>query len=194
MDDSEILALVVAVAAVVVLVLLAIIAAKAAKRRKLRERFGPEYDRAVARAGSRKQAELDLRERASAREEIQVRPLTREARDRYREEWHRLQLRFVDGPDAALDDADDLLDRVMQARGYPAGSDPDRRADLVGVDHPGIVEHYREARRIRHRNRTGVASTDDVREAVVRYRALFEELLDDEGSDARRDRRGEVNR
>jgi hypothetical protein len=168
---------------VIVVVLIALVAAMAARRRRtmaLRERFGPEYDRTVgARAGQRA-AEADLRDRERQRARLDIRPLSEAARARYTEEWRVIQQDFVDQPEEATTAGYDLVNRVMAERGYPM-RDFDARADLVSVDHPDVVDNYRVAHGIHKRARQQQASTEDLREALLRYRSLFEELLRPDG-------------
>jgi FtsZ-interacting cell division protein ZipA len=150
----------------------------ASRRRKgLQETFGPEYDRTVADAPTRREAESDLSERQKRREELEITPLEPEARDRYAEEWRHAQERFVDDPAAAVTDADRLIQKVMGERGYPV-EDFDQRAADVSVDHPEVVSNYRAAHGISTANERGKASTEDLRTAMVHYRALFLELLE----------------
>jgi hypothetical protein len=142
----------------------------------LRDRFGPEYERTVETSSSRRDAERDLRERASRREEIELRALEPAARDRYRGEWQALQTRFVDRPQVAVADADELVKDVMRDLGYPI-RDFESNQDLISVDHPVVVENYRTAHGIYVRTVEGNATTEDLRQAVVSYRALFNELM-----------------
>jgi FtsZ-interacting cell division protein ZipA len=175
METWQWVLIVIAVAALV-----AVIAYAVATRRRssqLRDRFGPEYDRAVERSDSKKDAELDLRERARHREELDVRPLSRTAFERYAKEWELIQQRFVDHPAQSVAEADVLLSTVMAERGYPVDAEFDARADVISVDHPAVVEDYRKARRMRDLSAEGQATTEDLREALVRYRSLFDELL-----------------
>lgn len=194
MDDTTVLAIV--VAALVVLALAAFLAARAKRRTELRERFGPEYDRTLEREGSKRKAERDLQERAAERDRLHLRELTPAERDRYRDEWQALQASFVDRPESAMADADRLVTSLMRDRGYPV-DDFARQADLVSVDHPQVVSHYREAHEIHDRAGTGRVTTEDQRQAIVHYRALFEELMvpgrgDDDGVvDLRDDHRAE---
>ena len=162
---------------VVIVVLLAVVAALAYQRQRstqLREGFGPEYDRAVEEHGDQRAAESELRERRERRRTYDIRPLGATARDRYAERWRMTQAQFVDQPASALADADALLTEVMRERGYPV-EDFEQQADDVSVDHPEVVEHYRSAHAIRSQKR---ASTEDLRQALVHYRALFTELLE----------------
>ena len=133
----------------------------------------------VADAPSRREAESDLSERQRRREELEITPLEPESRDRYAEEWRRAQERFVDDPPAAVGDADRLIQDVMRERGYPV-SDFDQRAADVSVDHPEVVSNYRAAHGISIANERGKATTEDLRTAMVHYRALFVELLEQE--------------
>jgi hypothetical protein len=172
---------------VIVVVLIALTAAMAARRRRtmaLRERFGPEYDRAMGAREDQRAAEADLRGRERERARLDIRPLSEAARLRYTEEWRVIQQSFVDQPEEATTAGYDLVNRVMAERGYPM-RDFDARADLVSVDHPDVVENYRVAHGIHERARQHQASTEDLREALLRYRSLFEELLlaDDRADD-----------
>ena len=162
---------------VVIVVLLAVVAALAYQRQRstqLREGFGPEYDRAVEEHGDQRAAESELRERRERRRTYDIRPLGATARDRYAERWRATQAQFVDQPASALSDADTLVAEVMRERGYPV-EDFEQQAADVSVDHPTVVEHYRKAHAIHTRSR---ASTEDLREAMLHYRALFAELLE----------------
>jgi hypothetical protein len=177
------------VAAVVVVVLIAM-AARQRRTMALRERFGPEYDRAVEAGEGRRAAEADLRDRERRRAQLDIRPLPEDTRVRFAEEWREVQERFVDQPSDALVAADRLVYRVMEARGYPMG-DFDAQAGLVSVDHPEVVENYRFAHGIHERAQAQRASTEDLREALLRYRSLFDELLEaDDGQAGVAARRG----
>lgn len=174
MDDTTLL--VVLIVAVVVIALAVMLAARAKRRRELRDRFGPEYDRTIEQEGSTRAAERDLRERAAERDRLHLRELTPAERDRYRDEWQALQASFVDRPESALADADRLLTSLMRDRGYPV-DDFERQAALVSVDHPNVVTHYRAAHDVHRRAGRERVSTEDQRQAVIHYRALFEELM-----------------
>lgn len=169
--------LIVVIVAVVVLAILVALATRSSRRKKLQSRFGPEYDRTVAREGSEHKAAKQLQERAETRESLHLRDLTPAERDRYRDEWQALQASFVDRPATALADADRLVSAVMRDRGYPVDDDFDQRADLVSVDHPEVVQHYRAAHQIHRRSHTEEITTEDERKALVHYRALFDELM-----------------
>jgi FtsZ-interacting cell division protein ZipA len=145
---------------------------------KLQERFGPEYQRTVAEKGDTRKAEDDLRDRQKRVSQLEIRPLAVDERQRFSAEWQAVQAGFVDDPSTAVRDADGLVGRVMEARGYPVG-DFDQRAADVSVDHPMVLEHYRAAHEIALRHAQGEASTEDLRQAIVNYRALFAELLEE---------------
>jgi cytoskeletal protein RodZ len=162
----------VAVAALLVVALVVWQALKARRTRTLQERFGPEYDRTVERTDDKREAEADLAARAKRREELEIRPLTMAAMVRYREQWQQVQARFVDDPGGAVQAADSLIQSVMRERGYPV-DDFDQRAADISVDHPHVVENYREGHRL-----AGSADTEDQRQAMVHHRALFDELLE----------------
>jgi hypothetical protein len=168
---------VIAAAAAVTLVIVIVAAVRARRTARLRERFGPEYDRTVETAGGRRDAERDLADRTKRRDELDIRPLTPAARDRYSEEWRMTQERFVDKPEDAVSAADTLVTAVMRERGYPVDEAFEQRAADVSVDHPDVVDNYRAARRIATAAGTGDATTEELRQAMVCYRALFEELL-----------------
>jgi hypothetical protein len=169
------------VVAVVLLLVGGLVAARlgAGKRRskQLRDRFGPEYDRAVDQHGGRKEAEEKLTERQERREGLDIRSLEPDKQQRFAVEWRRVQGRFVDAPQEAVRESDHLVKEVMRQRGYPV-EDFDQRADDISVDHPHVVDNYRSAGDIAERNERGEASTEDLRQATVHYRALFEELLE----------------
>jgi predicted nucleic acid-binding protein len=175
----------IAVAAVLVCAGVAWSAYRTRRRKHLQEGFGPEYDRAVADAPSRRKAESELTERQKRREELDIEPLAPEARERYAEQWRHTQEQFVDDPAAAVTDADRLIQAVMRERGYPV-EDFEQRAADVSVDHPEVVSNYRAAHGISTANERGKASTEDLRTALVHYRALFVELLDAESAETAR--------
>ena len=164
---------------VIVVVAIVVAAAMAARRRRtmmLRERFGPEYDRTVEEQKNQRAAEADLRDRERYRARLDIKPLSEAARARYTDQWRVIQQSFVDQPEDATTAAYDLVNRVMVERGYPMRGF-DTQADLVSVDHPAVVENYRVAHSIHERAQQHQASTEDLREATLRYRSLFEELL-----------------
>jgi hypothetical protein len=157
---------------------------KQRKREALQGKFGPEYDRTVRERDSRRAAESELQDRERRREELDIRPLAPVARARYVDEWGGVQAKFVDDPGTAVLDANGLVLRVMGDRGYPMEEFEQRAAD-ISVDHPGVVENYRAAYRIAVLDGDGRAGTEDLRQAMVHYRSLFEELLGDEAGESR---------
>jgi len=143
--------------------------------RELREWFGPEYDRSVKSARSRK-AEGERAGRTGRRQAQEIRPLTQGARERYAARWNYLQDRFANRPRVVVVEADDLVTKVMRDRGYPV-DDLETQSELVSVDHRDVVQNYRAAHGIYTKTTTGEASTEDLRRAVIAYRVLFEELV-----------------
>ena len=178
-------------AGVVVLVVIALAAWFSYKKKKqslrLQERFGPEYGRSVDDLGSRTKAESELKAREKRVERLTIVPLSPSDAARFSQTWKDLQGRFVDNPKGAVAQADQLVRELMQKRGYPMG-DFERRAADISVDHPEVVAHYREAQAIAVRDERGEADTEELRKAVVHYRALFDELL--EVREARQERPG----
>ena len=174
--------LVVILIVLALLVVLALVAGRQRRSRRLRERFGPEYDRTVAEAGDRKQAESQLQERTARRQRLDIVPLDPADRDRYVEAWRQTQARFVDEPAEATREADRLITAVMRQRGYPIDDFEQRAAD-ISVDHPQVVDDYRAAQAIAAANERSEASTEDLRQALVHYRSLFEELLEVDRTD-----------
>jgi hypothetical protein len=167
------------VIAAVVVVALVIWRALADRRtRGLRDRFGPEYDRTLDDAETKREAEAELAARAERRDELEITPLPPGARERYVAEWQRVQARFVDDPDGAAREADMLIQSVMRDRGYPM-DDFDQRAADVSVDHPQVVEAYREAHRLTRASALGDGTTEDLRRAMQHYRSLFDELVEE---------------
>ena len=165
--------------AVVIVVLLAAVGWLLYQRRQstdLRSTFGPEYERTVKDTGDRRAAEEELRKRQERVQALEIRPLGDQDRERYAAEWRQVQAHFVDEPKAAIDDADDLIGQVMDARGYPV-ADFDQRVADVSVEHGAVVEHYRAAHAIAERRDEVDTDTEALRQAMVHYRALFEDLL-----------------
>jgi hypothetical protein len=164
---------------VVAIVLLGVLFSALRTRRShsLQDQFGREYDRTVDKAGGRRGAERELVERQKRHDELELRPLSPDARERYLQQWQATQGRFVDDPTGAVSEADDLVQRVMRDRGYPVDDFEQRAAD-ISVEHPELVEKYRTADGIARASERGEASTEDLRHSVRHYRALFVELLD----------------
>jgi hypothetical protein len=144
---------------------------------RLRERFGPEYERAMSRADTPAEAEAELEAREVRRGQLDIRPLEPDERERFLLEWKEVQANFVDDPEGSARAADRLVNEVMLARGYPM-DDFERRASDVSVDHPTVVEHYRAAHSVVQTSKEGKVQTEELRQAFVHYRALFDELLE----------------
>ena len=181
------------IVAVVIIALIVIVWVIGRKRRTdaLRRRFGPEYERTVREQGPNK-AETVLLERKQRVEKFSIRALSASERERFISEWRSVQSRFVDDPKGAVTDADKLVVQVMQARGYPM-SDFDQRAADISVDHPQVVDNYRAAHEIAVRHRRGEATTEDLRNAMLYYRSLFDDLLQTRSvNEGRIDERREV--
>jgi FtsZ-interacting cell division protein ZipA len=147
------------------------------RRARLQQRFGPEYDREVQARGSEREAEQHLSEVADRRDHLDIRQLDDAARDRYTRRWEAVQSDFVNRPGPALDDADRLVTDVMNDRGYPV-EDFDERAELIAADHPQVVAQYRAAHSARQAHHGQASSdTEELRQAFVYYRSLFDELV-----------------
>ena len=173
----------VAVVAIVVIAVAVYLIAIQRRRKQLQQTFGPEYDRAVAERGDVRGGESDLMARRDRRNKLDIRPLRPESRDKYRRSWEQIQARFVDDPAGVLGQADGLIIAVMGERGYPM-DDFEQRADDISVDHPDVVEHYRSAHSTSSRLARGQdVSTEDLRQGLVHYRYLFQELLETEPTD-----------
>jgi hypothetical protein len=171
---------------VTVLIILGVLLALAAaawavsRRRQsehLQQRFGPEYTRVLDTLGSREKAEAELLARERRVERFHIKALSPADAARYAVEWKQLQARFVDSPSGALAEADRLVRELMLQRGYPMADFEHRAAD-ISVDHPTVVDHYRAAHAIALRDQSNATDTEDLRKALVHYRALFDELLE----------------
>jgi hypothetical protein len=147
------------------------------RSQRLRQRFGPEYERTIRTEGNVRKAEAELEARAKRVAKLQIRPLTSTDAQRFDAAWRAIQARFVDDPRGAVTEADRLVGEVMAARGYPVGDFEQRVAD-VSVDHADVVMNYRAAREIALQHAEGKATTEDLRQAMVHYRALFRDLLE----------------
>jgi len=168
--------IVVIVVAVIVIGAMAFGVMAVMRRRRLRQRFGPEYDRLVGERDSKRKAEAELTERERRVQDLDIQPLTDPARARYALQWASIQEQFVDAPADAVSGAQLLVTAVMTERGYPAEHDDQVLADL-SVEYSGTLDRYRAAEEISHRDTAGTASTEDLRQAMVHYRALFSDLL-----------------
>jgi hypothetical protein len=182
MSTGTLLAIIIPI--VVVIALVAVAASLLMRRRKLRERFGPEYERTMEDAGNRMAGERELRAREKRYDSLDIKPLDSGVRDRYTREWTNVQEEFVDRPQDAVHDADRLVTSLMHERGYPTQDFEQQLKDL-SVEHGRTLEHYRAAHDVdvlstRHR-----ATTEQLRGAMVHYRALFDELLSDGGPSRR---------
>ncbi len=166
--------------AVAIALIVAIVAWSLVRRRRsarLKERFGPEYDRMLRESGSPASVEAALERRQQRVAQYHITPLTPEESGRFAEAWRVVQARFVDDPRGAVIDADRVITDVMRARGYPM-SDFDARAADLSVDHGAVVDHYRTAHAIVARHKRGEASTEDLRQAMQHYRALFDDIIE----------------
>ena len=174
--------IVIAIVVVIGVVLAVAAAARARRTKQLREGFGHEYDRTIEHEGDRRAGERQLLDRQKRHEALDIRPLSAQARERYVQRWQATQTRFVDDPSGAVIEADMLVQQVMKERGYPTDDFEQRAAD-ISVEHPELVERYRTAHGIAESNERGQATTEDLRQSVRHYRALFDELLGDRASD-----------
>jgi len=173
LDPRIIIGVLVALAVVVI----AFVLMQKRRSEELRGKFGPEYERLVREHGDARHAERELDGRVERVKQLHIKPLSADHRARFAEAWRSDQARFVDDPKGAVVEADHLVADLMQVRGYPVGDFEQRAAD-VSVDHPHVVQNYRTAHDIAVREQRGEASTEDLRKAMVHYRALFEDLLD----------------
>lgn len=167
---TVLVAVVIVVAVVVALVLVA------RRRSRLKNQFGPEYDRTVDEAGSKRAAHRELADRKAEHDKLQLRELSPQSRQRYETSWQGVQEGFVDSPDAAVVEADRVVGELMRERGYPTG-DYDKQARLLSVEHAKVLEHYRAAHDVAEAHERQQASVEDLRQAMLHYRALFGELL-----------------
>jgi hypothetical protein len=166
------------VAVLVLAVIAVLLWSRGRRTAQLKDRFGPEYARAVDEIGDERKAETVLHQREKRVAAYSIKPLPAEMREHFVDTWRTVQAQFVDDPKYAVTRADDLLGEVMHARGYPV-HDFDQRADDLSVDHPTVVQHYRSAHDIALRHSRGEASTEDLRTAMINYRALFDDLVNE---------------
>ena len=179
--DPKVVALIVIAVIAVLLVIWAVLRQR--RTADLRKKYGPEYERIMRESGPRK-AEATLLEREKRVEKFHIRALPPDERERFVTDWRNVQSRFVDDPKGAVQQADQLVDRVMRVRGYPM-SDFEQRAADISVDHPSVVQNYRTAHDIAVRHARGEAGTEDLRKAIIHYRNLFEELVTESAATAR---------
>jgi hypothetical protein len=176
LTDPKLIALVAAVVMILAVVAWWYMRKRRSTTADLRQKFGPEYDRAVLAHGSERKAEAKLADREKRIEKLNIRDLDPTEHERFSKLWQSVQSRFVDSPKGAVAEADDLVSSVMKARGYPV-SEFDQRAADISVDHPRVVENYRSAHAIALRVGKEQATTEDLRTAMIHYRSLFEELV-----------------
>jgi hypothetical protein len=176
--NSTVIVLIIIV--VLLVIALAVAGAMLARRRKsehLQEHYGPEYERTVVQTGDRRAAEAELTEREKRVRGLEIRDLKPEDRDRFEAEWTDVQRGFVDDPVSAVHRADALVGDIMRTRGYPVDDDFERRAEDISVEHPQVVQHYRDARETRVATDNGEVDTERQRHAITSYRALIDALL-----------------
>jgi hypothetical protein len=162
---------------VVLLVIVGVLVARQQRSRRLKDEFGPEYGRVVAERGDQRAAEKELVDRRQRVGRFEIRPLDPADRERYLEQWAAAQRAFVDEPVGAVGQAHELVQRAMRDRGYPVDEDFEQRTADISVEHPTVVENYRSAHEISVRAGNGQASTEQLRQAMVHFRALFDDLL-----------------
>ncbi len=177
--SATVIVIVIVVVALALIVLIALLAGRHNRKAALREQFGPEYDRTLRDAGGAKGAERTLQERMESRGELDIHQLSPGQRDHYALEWREIQGAFVDAPQASLARADALVGSVMSDCGYPM-RDFDQLADLVSVDHPEVVNEYRQAHGVFIADAAETVSVEETRRALIAYRSLFSELLEDD--------------
>jgi hypothetical protein len=171
--DTGIIVAIVVIAALLIVAGLWYVTSQKTKSEQLRRDFGPEYDRTLDSSGDRKQAERELEDRRKRVEGLKLRELSRDDQVRYAEEWRGIEARFIDNPAGTLDDADRTARKVLVDIGYPM-TDADQQAADLSVHHGGVVEHYRTAHVVMQNKD---ASTEDIRQAMVHYRSVMDELL-----------------
>ncbi len=166
----------IAIVAIIIVAAIATLVFLRSRTKRLQTRFGPEYNRTVEETGNRYKAEAKLQQLEKRVERYPIRPLSLAERDRFQQSWRAVQAEFVDDPIRALTEADQILGQAMSACGYPM-SDFEQRAQEISVDHAIVVEHYRSGHDIVVRQSQGKATTEELRQAMINYRALFDELM-----------------
>jgi len=161
---------------VIIGAILGLVFARRRRSERFHDQFGPEYDHTVQAMGGEKKAQTELEERRRHVEALDIRPLSVSERGRYLADWTAVQSKFVDDPGQAIVDADRLIKQVMQMRAYPV-SDFEQRAADISISYPALVSNYRAAREIAVKNEQHQADTEELRQAMIHYRSLFEELL-----------------
>jgi len=174
--DTTYLIIIVVAVLVIIGIVLGLVFSRRKGTERLQDHFGPEYEHTVQALGDEKKAQVELKEREKHVEALNVRPLTAAEHDRYMGEWTAVQSKFVDEPGQAIVEADQLIMEVMQLRAYPVSDFEQRAADL-SVKYPALVSNYRAARVIALQNEQHQADTEQLRQAMIYYRSLFEELV-----------------
>jgi len=174
--NSTYMAITVVLVLVIIGAILGLVLARRRRSERLHDQLGPEYDRTVQAMGGEKKAQTELEERRKHVEALDIRPLSLSERERYLADWTAVQSKFVDEPGQAIVDADRLIMQVMQTRAYPV-SDFEQRAADISVNYPALVSNFRAAREIAVKNEQQQANTEELRQAMIHYRSLFEELL-----------------
>jgi uncharacterized protein YneF (UPF0154 family) len=174
--NSTYMAITVVLVLVIIGAILGLVLARRRRSERLHDQLGPEYDRTVQAMGGEKKAQTELEERRKHVEALDIRPLSLSERERYLADWTAVQSKFVDEPGQAIVDADRLIMQVMQTRAYPV-SDFEQRAADISVNYPALVSNYRAAREFAVKNEQQQANTEELRQAMIHYRSLFEELL-----------------
>lgn len=178
MNTNDIVLLVLAVVAVLLVIALAIVSRRRKRTSDLKGTFGSEYDRTVETRDKRRDAESELADRKARHEQLDIRPLSAASRQRYVTAWEGVQGRFVDAPVLALSEADALLTRLMAERGFPT-DDLRTQEDMLSVEHTHVLDGFRAGHAIEQANTTGDADTEQVRQGMLHFREVFEELLSD---------------
>jgi hypothetical protein len=186
-DSTVIVLVVLIVVLVLALVAAGVMLSQRRRTERLQEHYGPEYERSLSETGNRRDAEAQLTEREKRHRELEIRDLRSDERDRFAASWADIQREFVDDPKRAVRDADVLVLEIMRTRGYPVGDDGgdfERRAEDISVEHPDVVQRYREAHAVRDATERGDVDTENQRTAVTSYRSLITALLDSRGGDS----------
>ena len=184
MQTDTLIQIMIAVAVLILAGSIAWLAFRSLRSRKLRQKFGPEYDYAIEKAGDRRTAEEMLAERERRVNSLDIRRLDLAERDRYHKEWIGIQADFVDDPAKSVEKTDGLITEIMILRGFPV-ADFGQRAEDISVAYPEFVKAYRSGHEIALKNQDGEASTEELRQAMVYYRAVIEQLLETEEAEVK---------